>query len=49
MVEKKNRRGEKQNSNQDLPASNQSHPMASNPRLTDIESAHLRTLPAHMP
>ena len=27
-MEKKNKQGEKQNSNQDLPASNQSHPTA---------------------
>ena len=45
-MEKKNKRGEKQNSNQDLPASNQSHPMASNPRLTDVESTHLRNPPS---
>lgn len=44
MVEKKNKKGEKQN--QDLPASNQSHPMASNPRLTNVESTHLRNPPS---
>lgn len=38
IEEKKNKQGEKQNSNQDLPASNQS-PMALNPRLTNVDSA----------
>lgn len=39
LMEKRNKQGEKQNSNQDLPASNQSHPMALNPRLTNVDSA----------
>lgn len=38
-MEKRNKQGEKQNSNQDLPASNQSHSMALNPRLTNVDSA----------